>query len=84
MKALSTLDRGWQPIVDFKIGDTVGFCVPYFESNLSYIGVVKDILEDYAVIEYDKYDIGSPIRTHISLVDDNGYKRITKINITRK
>ncbi len=78
MEFLKELDRGWQKVVDFKVGDNVTFSIPYFESEFRYNGIVLDIKTDYAVIEYYEPLNDLTLRTHVSLVDDKGYRRVTK------
>lgn len=78
MEFLNQLDRGWQKVVDFKVGDNVTFSVPYFEGKFHYNGIVLDIKKDYAVIEYYEPLNDLNLRTHVSLVDDKGYRIITK------
>lgn len=80
MKALNQLDRGWQKIIDFTIGDNVKFDVPYLDSKFTYIGTVLEIHSDYALVEYYQPQSDMNLKTHVSLVDSNGYKRIKKIN----
>jgi hypothetical protein len=74
MEFLKELDRGWQKVVDFKVGDNVTFDVPYLDSKLSYQGKVVEIKRDHAVIQYVNND--NMLTSHISLLDGNGYKRI--------
>jgi hypothetical protein len=75
---LNALDRGWQKIVNFAIGDTVEFSVPYFEGKFEYVGVVLEVKSNHAVVEYYEPLHDTNIKTHVSLVDEHGYRRLTK------
>ena len=79
MEALNKLDRGWQLIISFNIGDNVKFDIPYLGGSLNYIGVVKELVNGYAVIEYNNNQ-GIKVKSHVSLVDDKGYRRVSKVN----
>lgn len=78
MNFLKELDRGWQKIVDFVVGDIVEFSVPYFEGEFNYKGRVLEINNGHAVVEYYESLHDITLVTHVSLVDDKGYRRLTK------
>ena len=80
MKALDKLDRGWQKIVDFAVGDMVKFEVPYFESKFVYNGIVTEIRGTYAIVRYYETLNDMYLSTHVDLVDKHGYRKITKVN----
>ena len=78
IKFINQLDRNWQKVVDFVVGDIVEFSIPYFEGKFNYNGKVLELKDSYAVVEYYEplYDI--ILISHISLLDANGYRRLTK------
>ena len=80
MDFLNELDRGWQKVVNFKVGDVVDFSVPYFEGKFHYKGRVLELKGSYAKLEYYEPLNDLTLITHINLIDEDGYRRITKSN----
>jgi hypothetical protein len=52
---------------EFKVGDSVEFSVPYFESKFDYKGKIIDLKNNYAVVEYYEPLNDLTLKTHIDL-----------------
>jgi hypothetical protein len=77
---MNELDRGWQKIIDFNVGDKVKFNVPYFESKFEYQGVVLEIKKTHVVVKYYESLNDTHLITHVDLLDKHGYRKLTKVN----